>query len=181
MKEILLRVSNHRDQFETRATLASRRQERHDHSQIISRISSPLVQLNRAVHPVHNVPFRRNPKFFGQEEALTKLHQQLDTATYDSEPTSSVLHGMGGVGKTQVALEYTYRYRSKYQCIFWLPAEDSSTLSRAVCDIGRQIGLFLPEKSFGQPQVEAVQDWLRGTGKYVSSDFVRIILTTFDR
>ena len=74
---------------------------------------------------------------------------------------------MGGVEKTQTALEYTYRFSSKYQCIFWLPAEDSIALSRAYYSIGRQVGLsaVVYEHEIGQREIEAVSYWLRTTGE----------------
>lgn len=72
---------------------------------------------------------------------------------------------MGGVGKTQTALEYTYRFRADFQCIFWLPSEDVIVLSRAYCEIGKRVGLFQPGQAFGQPEIDVVLDWLRTTGE----------------
>ena len=76
---------------------------------------------------------------------------------------------MGGAGTTQTALEYTYRFRPKYQCIFWLSAEDSIALSRAYCSTGRQVGLFAVGHGHetGQREIEAVSHWLKTTGESV--------------
>jgi hypothetical protein len=58
---------------------------------------------------IWKVPYRRNPLFTGREALLSRLH-----ATFLANETAGVsiqtLHGLGGIGKTQVALEYAYRY-----------------------------------------------------------------------
>src|SRR5436190_1441868 len=61
-----------------------------------------------ALSPYWSVPLPRNPFFTGREELLTALHQQLAVGQIVAVNQSLALHGLGGVGKTQVALEYTY-------------------------------------------------------------------------
>jgi len=71
------------------------------------------------------VPFPRNPDFVGRETDLVALHELLSGAkTVGIRPTG--LSGMGGIGKTQLAIEYAYRYRDDYPGgIFWLNALDN--------------------------------------------------------
>ena len=52
------------------------------------------------------VPLPRNPYFTGRKEVLTALHQQLGGEQAVALTQSTALHGLGGVGKTQLALEY---------------------------------------------------------------------------
>jgi hypothetical protein len=67
--------------------------------------------------PIWNVPQRHNPNFTGREEVLSKLADDLNSG----HPVA--LAGLGGIGKTQIALEYAYRNRSEYEAVWWLRAE----------------------------------------------------------
>jgi hypothetical protein len=69
-----------------------------------------------------NVPFRRNTHFVGRSDDLERLHAALQSGG----PTGIIpagLMGMGGIGKTQLAVEYAYRYEEHYpDGVFWLNA-----------------------------------------------------------
>lgn len=79
--------------------------------------------------PFWNVPYPRNPAFTGREEVIANLRERL------IEPGRSapaeVISGLGGIGKTQTAVEYAYRYRDQYQAVLWLNAESLLTLRRS--------------------------------------------------
>ena len=62
-----------------------------------------------ALAPHWSVPSPRNPFFTGREEVLEALHAHLSVDQAVALTQSSALHGLGGVGKTQIALEYAYR------------------------------------------------------------------------
>src|SRR5450759_3408266 len=65
-----------------------------------------------ALPPYWHVPFLRNPFFTGSEKILEVLHTRLGSDQVGALTRSSALHGLGGVGKTQIALEYAYRHLS---------------------------------------------------------------------
>ena len=66
----------------------------------------------------------RNGSFVGREGALTHLHSCVSGShgTKDS-PSIVVINGNGGVGKTQLAREYVYRYESSYDSVWWIDAQ----------------------------------------------------------
>jgi tetratricopeptide (TPR) repeat protein len=104
---------------------------------------------------VWNIPHLRNPNFTGREELLADLRAGLTSGK--SMALTQAIHGMGGVGKTQLAVEYAYRFASEYDIVWWVQSEKPATL---VDDYGR-----LAEKlGFSQKDsktVEQVKGWLR--------------------
>ena len=85
------------------------------------------------------VPFPRNPDFVGRDFDLTRLHANLRglvAGPVGIRPAG--LTGMGGIGKTQLAVEYVYRYQECYpDGIFWVNAADP--LAHGLCPIGARI------------------------------------------
>jgi len=55
-----------------------------------------------------------------------------------------VLHGLGGIGKTQLAVEYIRRHKEKYTAIFWLNANDEDSLTLNFRDIAQQVLKYHP-------------------------------------
>ena len=72
------------------------------------------------------VPYERNPDFTGRIEQFYILH----TMFRESERCRHrvALYGLGGVGKTEFALEFVYRFRDEYDHVFWINAVDELTI-----------------------------------------------------
>ncbi len=85
-----------------------------------------------------NVP-PRNPHFTGRVDLLTILDTRLTEGTTSILPET--LHGMGGVGKSQLATEYIYRHLSDFDIIWWIPAERTVQISSALVELGARLGL----------------------------------------
>ncbi len=105
------------------------------------------------------VPYPRNAFFTGRISLL----EQLRTAFLSSTAGVFVqtLNGLGGIGKTQIALEYAYRYCAAYLAIFWVAADPRGDLLADFVSIAQF--LHLPEKD--EPEqaqiVTAIQRWFQ--------------------
>jgi tetratricopeptide (TPR) repeat protein len=116
-----------------------------DEQDVASETPERLTQSDR-VPAVWNLPYPRNPNFTGRGRLLADLAR----AFTGKAPLARVqaLVGLGGIGKTQCAVEYCYRHRWDYQVIWWVPSEDSSTLAITFAQLARQLGMkFPPETS----------------------------------
>lgn len=112
-----------------------------------------------APSPFWHVPLPRNPFFTGREEILAALHTQLGVEQAAALTRSSALHGLGGVGKTQIALEYAYRHALVYNAVFWITAESDEQIVSSLLGIAEV--LQLPEREQqNEPRVlAAVGRW----------------------
>lgn len=74
-------------------------------------------------------------------ELLRVLLSRLSEQNRNVGLSQVALYGLGGVGKTQVALEYTYRYFNDYRAIFWINAETSLKLAQSFSARAIDLGL----------------------------------------
>ncbi|MCM0674938.1 FxSxx-COOH system tetratricopeptide repeat protein [Micromonospora phytophila] len=70
----------------------------------------------------------------------------------------AALRGVGGVGKTQLAIEFAYRYADRYQLIWWMTAEDLSAVRTSLAALGERLGL--PASTSLEQTVRTVLDAL---------------------
>src|SRR6266568_2546559 len=98
----------------------------------------------RSPRTLWNVPFRRNPFFTGREELLALLHRSLVDRRTAALTQPQVISGLGGIGKTQVAVEYAYRYRDEYRFVLWVRAAAHETIISDFVALAHL--LHLPEK-----------------------------------
>lgn len=107
-----------------------------------------------------NVP-PRNPNFTGREDLLEQLSKRL-TAGGMTAVLPSTLHGMGGIGKTQIATEYIYRHLRDYDLIWWIEAARQTQIRASLTELARQLGL--PGTSDANTAVRSIREALR-TGR----------------
>jgi tetratricopeptide (TPR) repeat protein len=122
--------------------------------------SAKQTHLPESQPAIWNMPYQRNPFFTGREDFLMRLHETLATGKQAALTQPQVISGLGGIGKTQVAVEYAYRYCSEYQAVLWVRA---NTREAVISDLIAITDLLnLPEKN-DQDQsriVAAVRRWL---------------------
>jgi tetratricopeptide (TPR) repeat protein/DNA-binding XRE family transcriptional regulator len=113
----------------------------------------------------HNPPFMRNLYFTGRSAQLKQLHTLLMAGKQVA--LTQAISGLGGIGKTQLALEYAYRYQKSYHDIFWVSADadtDMDTEESWMASYVRLAGLLhLPEyeEADQNKAKDAVHRWLR--------------------
>ncbi|KUO02181.1 FxSxx-COOH system tetratricopeptide repeat protein [Streptomyces resistomycificus] len=103
--------------------------------------------------PVWSVPVR-NAAFTGRAEVLEDLRLRLEDSG-----TATLLHGMGGVGKTQLATEYAHRYRGNYDVVWWIEAEFGDLALRQYSELAPHLGI--EERDSISATADAVRNALR--------------------
>jgi tetratricopeptide (TPR) repeat protein len=108
---------------------------------------------------LHNLPFSSlGPLFQGREEMITLLREKLTQAPAGRATAiaGKAVHGLGGVGKTRLAVEYAWRYAAGYTALLFVGAGSPADLRRdlaALCD--RNV-LDLPEREASEEEVREV-------------------------
>jgi hypothetical protein len=129
---------------------------------VIEDLSSLAASAPRAaLPPIWNVPYPRNSFFIGRDELLTRLHTQLQAgqATALSQPQAII--GLGGIGKTQLAVEYAYRFHQDYQVVLWARAESIEALTSSYVTISTLLNLPEHEAQEQEITIQAVKTWLQ--------------------
>ncbi|HYN94879.1 MAG TPA: FxSxx-COOH system tetratricopeptide repeat protein [Pilimelia sp.] len=103
----------------------------------------------------------RNLYFTGREETLAALEQTLVSQNRASVLPEASLQGFGGVGKTQVAIEFAYRYADRYELIWWISAEEPTAVRTSLAALGERLGL--PPSTGMEQTVRTVLDALSTT------------------
>lgn len=135
------------------------------HREIDRRLPQLSVPAQSSYYSTVSMP--RNDFFSGRQDVLSQLHELIRPGDESGSRRlkSCVLHGLGGTGKTQTALEYTYRYRGSYRYIFWLPSESGPELANIFGSIASMVGLA-PAGSSGdlKMNIQLSWKWLSETG-----------------
>ncbi|ETS78887.1 hypothetical protein PFICI_08740 [Pestalotiopsis fici W106-1] len=169
--------------FDKEVNLARTKEESEHHKDIMKALQNAGLS---AGNPITNITVPQNPKFTGRDETLAQLRTCLESryeqqnqgapdqgeADEDQEPDlvkstrSCLIHGLGGLGKTETALEYTYRFRRDYSHIFWLPSENHGLLQEAFQRVLEKLPISQNRRTGSLPmtkKVEMVREWLQST------------------
>lgn len=106
-------------------------------------------------------PGERIGSFTGRESELTAIAATLA----EGQPRTFVLHGLGGIGKTQIAVEYFYRAAQKYHSRLWVSASSPSSLETSLLEVARRIGL--DRNASAEETLPALARWFRDTGGWL--------------
>ncbi len=112
--------------------------------------------------PIWMIPYPRNPFFLGRDKLLSQIYEQMHASRATTLSQAQAISGLGGIGKTQIAIEYAYRYSQDYQVVLWAHAESIDTLNTSYFQIATKLNL--PKEMIREQDVlvQAVKNWLQG-------------------
>jgi tetratricopeptide (TPR) repeat protein len=116
---------------------------------------------------VWNIPNPRNPYFTGREEVLRRLAASLRAGVTVGLSQPQAVSGLGGVGKTQLALEYAYRYYQDYEAVLWTRADTQEALISGFVTFAALLQLPEQEERDQLKVVEAVKHWLMSNTRWL--------------
>jgi tetratricopeptide (TPR) repeat protein len=107
--------------------------------ELLERMPVDEVPVPQALPIPHRMPLRPNPLFVGRERELREVAQLLKEGE-----RVVILVGIGGVGKTQLAVELAHRYGSSFAGgVFWVSCADPNGIAAEVAACGQLLGLSL--------------------------------------
>ncbi len=124
------------------------------------RLTDPYAPVKRPQFPLCTLPYRRSPFFTDREDTLITLHRYFTTQQAGQTRTQA-LHGLGGIGKTLLAIEYAHRYQHDYQVVLWLHATPHELLSSDILSLAHQLGIPAQDNVDEQQRFAAIKRWLQ--------------------
>jgi TIR domain/Tetratricopeptide repeat/NB-ARC domain len=128
----------------------------------LSRLGGSGPRMPGSAPRVWNVP-ARNPGFTGRDGPLVQVRERLLSG---DRAVVQALHGMGGVGKTQLAAEYAHRFAGDYDIGWWIAAEQAGLIGDQVAALADELGCA----TLGADRIvaaRAVLAELRGRGRWL--------------
>ncbi|RSM17674.1 hypothetical protein CDV31_003444 [Fusarium ambrosium] len=115
--------------------------------------------------PHYLIPYTINPDFVGRSEVIESLKDQLghsEPAARNKAHLRASLCGLGGVGKTQVALAYAYWLQEAHPdiSVFWVHANSAERFAHSYANIARECEIPGYDESSGVDCLSVVKDWL---------------------
>ena len=100
--------------------------------------------------------------FFGRTEALDFIRGHLDPAQSNGQLQSVLVHGLGGVGKTQIALTYAHKMTSAFDAVFWIRSETPEAIRQSFTNAACALELPGARRSCDdESNLLVFQKWLR--------------------
>jgi hypothetical protein len=122
--------------------------------------------INGSKTNINNIPYPLNPNFTGRESLLNSLRNALISGGTTALTQTQTVTGLGGVGKTQLALEYAYRHINDYEVIWWVRSEEPAILANDYIELADRLGL---EKGSGKTEelIDAVRQWFENNAGWL--------------
>jgi tetratricopeptide (TPR) repeat protein len=111
----------------------------------------------------------RNKNFTGRDDILRKLRDDAAsrvTAVLPEQPLPKAVQGLGGVGKTAIAIEYAHRFKSDYDLVWWIPADQLPSVRGSLANLADRLHLDPPAAAGIDGAIAAALDALRRGDPY---------------
>lgn len=120
--------------------------------------------------PCHALPYGLNHQFLERSEEVFQVRAVLDPGSTEDgcEEKVLALHGLGGVGKSQIALHYANVSMKLFDVIVWIPSETHAKMAQAIANFAFKLGLPRNDadtKEGDMQMVSKVKDWLNSSGR----------------
>lgn len=140
--------------------------ERHEELMRLYATLQPLPAQQVARLPCRCIAFAKNPHYFRRREISDQIEEHLDpkqlcVAKEAKCLRSFVLHGLGGVGKTQLVQDFAYRHWDDYQVILWVTADEENKIAKEYSDMANNLGVSSTQDQ--STSRKALKRWLETT------------------
>jgi tetratricopeptide (TPR) repeat protein len=141
--------------------------------EIVAAIEKLIRQLSTAnAHPqedpplLSTIPYRHNPFFTARTGVLQAIYATF-AAPHNGSTTLQILSGLGGVGKTQIAIEYVHRYSADYRACFWLKGDSPEDLLADFTQLAHLLGLPEEKEPEQHIVIAAVKRYLQRAPRWL--------------
>jgi hypothetical protein len=126
------------------------------------RLKAPLARRT-----IHNLPFAPNPLFIGRKAEFEALSRGLEQGDATAAMQMVAVHGLGRVGKTQLAVEYAWKHLDEYDAAFWVKADSALALDVGLAALASRLGLADTLEREETVQRQGVLDWLSNNQRWL--------------
>ncbi len=114
--------------------------------------------------PLNNLPHSQNPYFTGRTEKMDLIYRNFQSGDVVSLIQS--INGLGGVGKTSIALEYAYSHSHEYETIWWINSENRQTTFSSIRDFALLKGIITDDAN-EKDILEAMKYWFANNDRWL--------------
>lgn len=166
-------------ELEVAAANAETSASRHEELKTLLRAQAAPGPAHTLHLPCHSIMFPRNHNFRGRRDSLEYLKQRLVNGS-PARQHSLALTGLGGVGKTQLAMEFVWKYSVHFQAILWVHADSALKLEQGYTMFAQKLGLIPINNNAGDVScvIKQVNTWFEETRQLPLHFCQEIILKT---
>ena len=117
-----------------------------------------LDKTERELSKLSNLPASRNPLFIGRDAFLENMSRDAQNSMHAT--CVHVAFGLGGIGKSQLALEYSFRYRENYNLVWWVRSETEQGQLQDLAELAQALNLPQAEHQDLADSAQAAVRWL---------------------
>lgn len=168
----IMRIKRMSSMVEGEADMIRMQQDKSRYQEVLELLSvMKLDKVNSQQRFLYNnIPFPASTKFSGREDVLEAVHKALDPGSRGALLKSVALFGMGGIGKTQIAIQYAYQNLRHFEAVLWVAADNAIAIGHSFRAIAEGLELLGSgdESKDAAAAVWTVKNWLTTTSKPLS-------------